>query len=255
MESAISVSNVSKTFVDGKQQVRALDGVSLQVKPNQFASLVGPSGCGKSTLLRILSGLIPYDTGEILLSGETPEEAKKNIRFGFVFQDPALLPWATTLENVLLPLKVLPKIRWKEHRKDALALLAMVGLDGYEGMYPTQLSGGMQQRVSVVRALIYDPPILLLDEPFGALDAFTRENLNLEVIRIWHNKAKTAILVTHNISEAVFMSDRVIIMASHPGRVVGVKEVDLERPRQLSIRQMPYFLDQATEVREVMGEL
>lgn len=234
---AITIDAVSKSFAMGKGTVQALSDVSMTLPEGSFTALIGPSGCGKSTLLRLIADVFPPTQGGIRIGDRPPAEARKAHEIGFVFQDPTLLPWRSVIENVRLPsevAKVTPT-------RDPVALVTLVGLAGFEAARPSQLSGGMQQRVAIARALAMDPKVLLMDEPFGALDEITRQRMNMEMLRIWKASGTTAVLVTHSISEAVFMADRVIVLSAHPGRVSNVIDVDLPRPRNLEMMQDPVF--------------
>jgi NitT/TauT family transport system ATP-binding protein len=210
----------------------ALRQIEFDVADGEFVTIVGPSGCGKSTLLKILTGTLRKTAGQIMLRGQEVDGPSRDV--GIVFQTPVLLPWRTILQNVMLPIEL--------HRRDppkyeerARSLLELVGLEGYESKYPTELSGGMQQRVGICRALVHDPALLLMDEPFGALDAMTREQMNIELLRIWAQNRKTILLVTHSIAEAVFLGDRVIVMSPGPGRITEIIDIDLPRPRGLEM--------------------
>ena len=214
--------------------VVALQDINFTVGQGEFISLVGPSGCGKTTLLKLLAGLIGRTSGSARLAGEEIDGSRRDI--GMVFQAATLLPWRTILENVMLPVEVQHLDR-KRYRPRAMDLLAMVGLEGFEDRQPKELSGGMQQRAGICRALVHDPDVLLMDEPFGALDAMTREYMNLELLRIWRESGKTVVLVTHSIPEAVFLSDRVVVMSPRPGRIVELVDIELERPRRLEMMQ------------------
>jgi NitT/TauT family transport system ATP-binding protein len=217
----------------GDEVVHALERIDCTVESGQFVALIGPSGCGKSTLLNLTAGLLPVDAGTILFDGAPVRGPVSGV--GMVFQVPALLKWRRVLENVLLPLDFAGRVGAAQ-REAARAMLAMVGLAGFESRYPFELSGGMQQRVALARALIHDPRILLMDEPFGALDALTRERLNIELMRIWSQAPKTVLLVTHSISEAVFLADRVLVMSPRPGRLVADLTIELPRPRAASVK-------------------
>ena len=231
----IEIHDLDKVYRSRKSApVIALQGIGFTVRQGEFVSLVGPSGCGKTTMLKILAGLIPKTAGTARLAGEEIEGSRRDI--GMVFQAATLLPWRTILENVMLPIDV-QRLDKKHYRARALELLDMVGLEGFEGRYPRELSGGMQQRAGICRALVHDPDVLLMDEPFGALDAMTREYMNLELLRIWRESGKTIVLVTHSIPEAVFLSDRVVVMSPRPGRMVELVDIELERPRGLELMQ------------------
>ncbi|MGN6768839.1 MAG: ABC transporter ATP-binding protein [Rhizobiaceae bacterium] len=210
--------------------IHALSGINLSVADGEFVTIVGPSGCGKSTLLKILTGTLRKTAGRITIRDREIDGPSRDL--GIVFQAPVLLPWRTIIENVMLPIEV-QRLDAPKFRERARALLRLVGLQGFEDKYPGELSGGMQQRVGICRALVHDPALLLMDEPFGALDAMTREQMNLELLRIWQENRKTVMLVTHSIPEAVFLADRVVVMSPRPGRITDVIEVDLPRPRAL----------------------
>ena len=244
---AIGVSAVSKVFPTGLEALRA---VSVDIHPGEFVSCVGPSGCGKSTLLKLIGGLLEPSTGEITVGGRKVSGPRRDV--GVMFQTSVLFPWRTVLENVLLPIEVFGLERAAAMDK-ARGILRLVGLDGREGAYPRELSGGMQQRAALSRVLITDPPIILMDEPFGALDEFTRERMNLELLRIWSERGQTIIFVTHSINEAVFLSDRIVVMDTLPGRVLAVVEVPLARPRSIEVMKSPEFARTAFEVREYLG--
>src|SRR4051812_16451781 len=243
---AIAVRELSKDYPVRDDCVSALRQVSFSVGEGEFVAVVGPSGCGKSTLLKILAGLSPPSHGEARLRGVAIEGPRRDI--GVVFQSPVLLPWRRVLENVLLPVD-LQHLDADRHRKEALDLLTLVGLEEFAGRYPRELSGGMQQRVAILRALIHDPAMLLMDEPFGALDAMTREQMNLELQRIWLERKKTVLFITHAIPEAVFLADRVLVMSPRPGTIVDVVAVDLPRPRRLQTMSAPGFCKVVSEIR------
>jgi NitT/TauT family transport system ATP-binding protein len=232
------------------EQLVALKDISTSIKEGEFVTVVGPSGCGKSTLLRILAGLVPCTSGSVSIAGETVTGTRRDV--GVVFQNSILLPWRTILENVLLPAEVLG-LDLAQSRERAKQLLVMVGLSGFESRLPNELSGGMQQRASIARALLHDPKILLMDEPFGALDAMTREQMNLELQRIWLASKKTIVLVTHSIPEAVFLGDVVLVMTPRPGRLNRIIKVPLPRPRQMSDTAKPDFGAKAQEIRSLIN--
>ena len=225
-----------------ERRVEALKDVSFQVGEKQFVSIIGPSGCGKSTLLKLVSGLLPPTSGVIRVKEGTPDEARQRQAFGFVFQSPVLLPWRSALANVALLLEVrgLPVA---EHLESARRYLRLVGLEGFENHRPRELSGGMQQRVSLARALSLDPSILLMDEPFGALDAITRDRMAFELLSIWKKSRKTVLFVTHSVSEAVLLSDKVFVLTARPGRVQASYSIDLPRPRTSETRLTPQFVE------------
>lgn len=228
----IAAAGLFKEYRSSAGTVTALENLDFSVAEREFVAIVGPSGCGKTTLLKILAGLLPASRGTVTLRGTSIEGPRRDI--GVVFQSPVLFPWRTVLDNVLLPVDVqrLGRERKKEH---AMSLLQLVGLDGFEHRYPWELSGGMQQRVAITRALIHDPAILLMDEPFGALDAMTRETMNVELQRIWMESHKTVIFITHSISEAVFLADRVLVMTARPGKIVDDLSIALPRPRPFEV--------------------
>lgn len=246
-EVVIQAQHLTKAF---SETVIALDDVSFTVRKGDFISLVGPSGCGKSTLLRLLSGLIPKSAGSLTVHGAEVEEPRGDT--GMMFQRPILLEWRTAVENVLLPSELTGSVT-NEDRRKAMDLLDLVGLKEFEFTFPRQLSGGMQQRVALARLLQTGADILLLDEPFGALDEFTRERLNLELLRIVDQFKSTTLFVTHNIIEAIFLADQVHVMTPRPGRLARVIDVPFERPRDISILVTPEFNKLVAEVREVLG--
>jgi len=239
----IRIEGLSRNF----GEVPALRDVACTIEEGSFVTIVGPSGCGKSTLLRILAGLLDYEVGQVLLDGHPIRGTRRDV--GMVFQGSILLPWRTILDNVLLPAEVLGLDR-KKARERAMQLLHMVRLDGFEHKLPRQLSGGMQQRASIARALLHDPRILLMDEPFGALDAMTRERMNLELQRIWMESGKTVVLITHSIPEAVFLGDKVFIMSPRPGTLERVLHIDLPRPRSMHAMATPAFAQATDAIRE-----
>jgi len=230
--------------------LEALRGIDMAVERGEFIAVVGPSGCGKSTLLKIFAGLLTKSEGEVSLRGTPIAGPRRDI--GVVFQDAVMLPWRTVLDNALLPADVQDLDR-ATYLPRALALLDLVGLKGFEGKYPFELSGGMQQRVAITRALVHDPAVLLMDEPFGALDAMTREQMNLELQRIWQESRKTVLFITHSIPEAVFLGDRVVVMTPRPGRIAEVIEVDHPRPRALEIMATPEFGRRTTHIRQLLN--
>jgi NitT/TauT family transport system ATP-binding protein len=244
---AVSLRGVTKVFADG--DVVALRGIELDVRPGEFVSLIGPSGCGKSTLLRIMGDLVQPSEGEVTVNGKTAHRARLDRDYGVVFQDAVLFDWRTVAKNVSLPLEMMG---WDRQRRSERVreLLELVELSGFEDRRPWQLSGGMQQRVSIARALSFSPALLLMDEPFGALDEMTRERLNLELLRIWEASGSTVVFVTHSIPEAVFLSMRVVVMSPRPGRIAAVVDVDLPYPRTAETRQEPRFFELVTAVRD-----
>jgi NitT/TauT family transport system ATP-binding protein len=238
---AVVIDAVSKEFETAHGRMQALDTVSLTIGAGEFVSIIGPSGCGKTTLLRSMAHLDTPTSGDIRINGKTPNQARLDRDFAFVFQSAGLLDWRTALDNVMLPLELLREDR-QVARQRAYALLELVGLTGFERSMPRQLSGGMQQRVSLARALSLDPKVLLMDEPFGALDQITRERMNLELLRIWGQSQMTVVFVTHNIREAVLLSDRIVVMTARPGRIQGILQVNLPRPRTVGIRDSEAFV-------------
>lgn len=249
MESILIAEEITVTYTGGQGSLEALDRVSFQVRAGEFLGIIGPSGCGKSTLLRVLGGLIKPTSGRVYLDGKLLTAPRRQI--GFVFQKANLLPWRTVLRNVTLPLEI-QGVDAIQARRQAEELLQLVGLEGFEDAYPHELSGGMEQRVAIARALIHDPAILLLDEPFGALDALTRENMNLELLRIWEAKRKTVVMVTHSIQEAIFLADRILVMSSRPGRIEATVPVSLPRPRRLEMLYLAEFGALSERVRQAI---
>ena len=237
-------------FARAGHEVHALDAIDLVVPDGEFVAIVGPSGCGKSTLLKLVSGLRAPTAGRISVYGRPVAGPRADV--GIVFQSPVLLPWRTVLDNVMLPIDVL-RLEKSGFRQKARELLALVGLAGFEMAYPQELSGGMQQRAAIARALVYDAPLLMMDEPFGALDAMTREQMNLEVQRIWRASGKTIIFITHSISEAVFLADRIVVMSPRPGRVLKVLENPMPRLRGLDDMLTPGFGELVREIRHLLG--
>jgi len=241
----IRLDSVEKTYrTRTGDLVHALAETTLAVGENEFVTLVGPSGCGKSTLLKLVAGLVPPTSGRIQVREPFPD-------VGFVFQQPVLLPWRSVLDNVLFSVEMLG-LDPRQYRKPAGDLLELTGLAGFETKYPRELSGGMQQRVAICRALLPDPSLLLMDEPFGALDALTREEMSLELLRIWEERRKTILFVTHSIPEAVFLSERVLVLATNPGRVRELVACELPYPRPLSVRETPEFIRIASHLRALL---
>ncbi|WP_262011964.1 ABC transporter ATP-binding protein [Micromonospora sp. Mcm103] len=232
-DSWIEIDGLDKEYRPRKSApTQALSDINLTVRRGEFISVVGPSGCGKTTLLKILAGLSPKSGGAVRIAGR--DVTKPLPEVGMVFQAPTLLPWRTIFDNVMVPAEI-QRLDPRRHRERAQQLLDMVGLNGFEQKYPHELSGGMQQRAGICRALVHDPAVLLMDEPFGALDAMTREYMNVELLRIWQESNQTIVLVTHSIPEAVFLSDRVVVLSPRPGRIAEVMDIDLERPRDLGV--------------------
>jgi NitT/TauT family transport system ATP-binding protein len=247
MAPILEAQDLRMTFYDStRADVLALDGMSLAVEEGEFLAVVGPSGCGKSTLLRLLSGLLLPISGTVAYRGQPLAHPLREI--GYVFQRANLMPWRTVQANIRLPLEI-DRAPDAEADERAAALISLMGLDGFAGSYPAQLSGGMQQRVALARALIHEPAVLLLDEPFGSLDALTRERMNAELLRIWNLRRPTVVMVTHSISEAVFLADRVVVLTPRPGRVRSEFRVPLPRPRDLSITAEPPFVQLTRAVR------
>jgi len=249
VEAVVSARGISKTF--GKGGVTALQDIDLEVGSGEFISLIGPSGCGKSTLLRVIGDLVEPSGGEILVNGKTAHRARLDRDYGIVFQAAVLYDWRTVAKNIALPLELLG---WDRGRRNARVaeMVELVELGGFEKHYPWQLSGGMQQRVSIARALSFSPALLLMDEPFGALDEMTRERLNAELLQIWAETGSTVIFVTHSISEAVYLSTRVVVMSARPGRITTVIPIDLPQPRTFETREDPRFFELVTQVREAL---
>lgn len=244
------VDEVSKAFGTRSQGLIALQEVDLTIPQGEFVSLVGPSGCGKSTLLKIIAGLLPATRGSVSLEGTEITGPRREI--GLMFQTATLFPWRTVVDNITLPFEI-AKDSTTDRDARVAEVLELVGLEGFERHYPKQLSGGMQQRVALCRLLVSDPHLMLLDEPFGALDEFTRERLNVELARIAEHEKKTTVFVTHNISEAVFLSDRVVVMGTRPGRVLEVVDIDLPRPRRAEIIATQDYSKYVYEVRKILG--
>jgi NitT/TauT family transport system ATP-binding protein len=246
----IRLDHVEKTYRTRRGDlVPALDDITLEVGENEFITLVGPSGCGKSTLLKLVSGLVPVTRGQIHIRNQAVSEPFPDV--GFVFQQPVLLPWRSVLDNVLFSVEMLG-LDPRQYRKPAGDLLELTGLAGFEHRYPRELSGGMQQRVAICRALLPDPSLLLMDEPFGALDAMTREEMSLELLRIWEERRKTILFVTHSIPEAILLADRVVVMTPRPGRIARVLSVGLPRPRTMDLEFDPRFKAASDEVRSLI---
>jgi NitT/TauT family transport system ATP-binding protein len=246
----IAVDLVSRVFTSGARIVTALDEVSFEIHAGNFVSIVGPSGCGKSTLLKIISGLLPASSGAASVNGRRVDQPLENV--GMVFQAPVLLKWRSVLGNVFLPVEF-AKLDVASYVDTARALIKLVGLDGFEEMYPHELSGGMQQRVSLCRALVTDPQLLLMDEPFGALDAMTRDELDMELLRIWEERKKTVLFVTHSIQEAVFLSDVVLVMSARPGRLLEKIPIHLPRPRTMEMMSAAQFGEYTLKIRALLA--
>src|SRR5258706_7077373 len=247
----IEIAELSKQYVAANgAETTALADISMSVETGEFAVIVGPSGCGKTTLLRIVAGLTATQTGRVELRGRPVGGPSRDI--GVVFQDPHLFPWRTVLDNVLLPAHVL-RLPADAARRRARELIELVGLTGFEDRFPHELSGGMRQRAAIARALLHDPPLLLMDEPFGALDAMTREQMNRDLLDIWQQSKKTVLLITHSIAEAVFLADRVFVMTARPGRILETVPVTLPRPRTLSLLSDAKFAEAQRHIRALLG--
>ena len=246
-QSVVSIAGVSKVF--GRGGVTALHDIDLEIGSGEFVSLIGPSGCGKSTLLRIVGDIIEPTSGKVVVNGKPARQARLDRDYGIVFQSPVLYDWRTVAKNIALPLEMLGWERGRRTRR-VQEMVELVDLTGFETHHPWQLSGGMQQRVSIARAFSFSPALLLMDEPFGALDEMTRERLNMELLRVWLEMQSTVVFVTHSISEAVFLSTRVAVMSARPGRITAVVPVDLPQPRTAETREEPRFFELVTEVRE-----
>jgi NitT/TauT family transport system ATP-binding protein len=245
---AVDVRNVSLTFETADGKVDALSNVSLQIADGEFVSFIGPSGCGKTTMLRVIADLQQPTSGTLLVNDMSPEQARRQRRYGYVFQAPALFPWRTIEKNIKLPLEIMG-FSDSEQRARAARYLALVNLNGFERKFPWQLSGGMQQRVSIARALSFDPALLLMDEPFGALDEIVRDHLNEQLLQLWDKTGKTVLFVTHSIPEAVFLSTKIVVMSPRPGRIIDVIDCNFPRNRTLEVRETPEFLKIAQRVR------
>ncbi len=250
----VSLHGVGKTFVRGDQDdTIALESIDLDIAQGEFVSLIGPSGCGKSTLLRVIGDLVHPTAGDVLVNGKPAGQARLDRDYGMVFQAPVLFEWRTVSGNVELPLEILGR-PGAERKSRAREMLDLVDLGAFAGYNPSQLSGGMQQRAAIARALAFEPAILLMDEPFGALDEMTRERMNSEVLRIWERTGTTIVFVTHSIPEAVFLSSRVVVMSARPGRITKVIDIDLPRPRSDDTRESPRYFELVTDVRETLRQ-
>jgi len=246
----ILIKDLRKEYLTrSREKVLALENVNLSIAENEFITVVGRSGCGKSTLLKLIAGIIPLSRGTIVIKDIPVSEPRQDV--GMVFQSPVLLPWRTVWDNILFPIEIM-KYPFADYHEKTRKLIDLVGLTGFENKMPRELSGGMQQRVSICRSLIHDPNILLMDEPFGALDAMTRDELGLELTRIWQQEKKTVVFVTHSIPEAVFLGDRVIVMSPRPGRVAKIVPVHLERPRTIDMEFTDEFKRHVLEIRETI---
>ncbi len=250
---AVAVRQASVIYGGSDGPVQALRAVDLTIEAGEFVSLIGPSGCGKTTLLRVIADLEPLSAGTVLVNGVSPQAARLARAYGYVFQAPALFPWRTVLGNVMLPLQIQGMDK-AQRRAVALEHLERVGLKGFEGKYPWQLSGGMQQRVSIARALAFEPKILMMDEPFGALDEITRDRLNEQLQQLWQRERRTVVFVTHSIAEAVYLSTKIVVMSPRPGRIVKVIDSPLPDARQLDLRDSAAFVEVAHAVREALAQ-
>lgn len=249
---AIQYKDLSVVYGWGSRAVVALDGVSLDIAENEFVAVIGPSGCGKSTLLRVTAGLIPehFVQGSLSVNGKSTDEARHSNSFAFIFQDPVLAPWRTVLQNISLPLEIVPANR--SARRSPSELIQLVGLEGFGDALPNALSGGMRQRVSLARSLCLTPSVLLMDEPFGSLDALTRDRMNEEFLRIWDTTKSAVLLVTHSIIEAAFLADRVVVMSARPGSVKRVIHIPFPRPRPAELKRTVEFLEKTNEIRAAL---
>jgi NitT/TauT family transport system ATP-binding protein len=246
----IRLSRVGKTYRTRRGEVQALSDLSFSVADREFVTVVGPSGCGKSTILKIIAGLMPPTTGEVEVFGDRVVEPRPDA--GMVFQSPRLLRWRNVIDNVLLPIEILG-LKRSAYMTTAMDLLKLAGVSDFAHMRPGELSGGMQQRVAICRALVHDPRLLLMDEPFGALDALSRDIMNVELMKIWNERRKTTLLITHSIQEAIFLADRVLVMSGRPGSIVADLRVDLPRPRHPRIRATAEFQQLSTQIHEMLG--
>jgi len=249
----VALEAVGKTFGSGDAATVALADIDLSIAAGEFVSLIGPSGCGKSTLLRLVADLIVPTTGDVRVNGKPARQARLDRDYGMVFQAPVLMDWRTVERNIELPLEIMG-YDTAERRRRSADLIRLVELEGFADRHPWQLSGGMQQRVAIARALAFDPKLLLMDEPFGALDEMTRERMNLEVLRLWRETGTTVVFVTHSIPEAVFLSTRVVVMSARPGRISRVVDVDLPQPRTVETRESEAYFHLVTEVREALRQ-
>ncbi len=252
-DAIIEAEGLNLTFETADQPVHALSDIDLKIAKGDFVSLIGPSGCGKTTLLRVIADLEQPTSGKIQVAGVSPETARLNRLYGYCFQAPVLYPWRTIMRNVMLPLELMGMSRG-ECEERAERHLALVGLQGFERKFPWQLSGGMQQRASIARALCFDPELMLMDEPFGALDEITRDHLNEQFLRLWQRTGKTVVFVTHSISEAVFLSNKIVVMSPRPGRILKVIDSNLPADRTLDFRDTTEFLEVAHQVRVALRE-
>ena len=250
LDPLVKVSGVSHTYNTGQDSpVEAIDKINLTVRKSQFISLIGPSGCGKTTLLRIIGGLLISTVGEVLIGNNSPKESLRLGRIGFVFQEPILFPWRNTRQNIELPREVLPV---KRNYLNVEELIKLVGLEGFEKSFPKELSGGMKSRVAIARALYYKPDVLFMDEPFASLDEVTRDRLNLELLNIWRYSHLTILYVTHSVAEAVFLSDKVVVLSARPARVLAEVDINFDRPRTIKLRKEINFVRLVEDLRELL---
>lgn len=252
----VEFTDIGKTYSDGQEITTAIEELDVAIDNGEFVSVVGPSGCGKSTLLHLTSGILEPTRGSVEIDGiNVQSKSHEKYKVGLIFQKPVLLEWKTVLDNILLPVEIMVENDdldqgLDDYRERAHELIKLVGLDGFADSYPRELSGGMQQRVSICRSLIYDPPVLLMDEPFGALDALTRDKMNQELLQIWSETNKTVIFVTHNLEEAVYLSDRVVVLSQRPAHALDIVDVNLSRPRDNDIRRTEKFQNKVAEVEQ-----
>jgi NitT/TauT family transport system ATP-binding protein len=251
---SIELRGVGKLFELKEGPLTALKDVNFKVGDREFVSLIGPSGCGKSTVLRLVAGLSSPTSGEILVHGKTPDEARNERLYAFVFQNPVMFPWRSIIKNVEMPLEIIEKPLRDKYRGRAHELLELVGIKGFENARPAQLSGGMKQRAAIARALLLNPEVLLMDEPFGALDEITRDRMNLELLRIWRETSASVLFVTHSIEEAVFLSDRIVLLSTRPGTVAADIKIDISRPRTTDIKQSDETFQYSTHIRKLLAE-
>lgn len=258
-EPMISIEHVNKTFMSKRHPIQALQDINMHFGKGEFVSIVGPSGCGKSTIIRLIDDIIKPTDGKITVDGYVYDNSKpirkeKIKKLGFIFQVPNLFPWLTVRENVMLPLKI-HGLSGREYEDMADRLIASVDMTQYAGAYPAKISGGMKQRIGVIRGMIHRPEMLMMDEPYGALDENTRETLNIELLKIWQETGMTIIFITHNVEEAVLLSQRVYVMASHPGRVTKELKIEFDKPRDLDLITDPRFAEYCTEIEELIGNI
>jgi NitT/TauT family transport system ATP-binding protein len=247
----IELAGVSKVFQTRQGEIHALEAIDLSIRNKEFVCLLGPSGCGKSTVLGMIAGLTKPSSGTLSIAGKSIDAARKSRQIGLVFQDAVLLPWRTVMENAALPLEVLNSPR-AEREARVRSVIQLVGLAGFERRFPHELSGGMRQRLGIARALSFDPQVLLMDEPFGALDAITRDNMSIELLRIWEQRQKTVLFVTHSIGEAAFLSDRIVVLTPRPGRIAAIIDNPLPRPRTFIMRDSSEFIALSRELRNLL---